>query len=213
MSDEQQDQAKDSFSRRAVLGIGFASGVALGAGPLEPSTALTGSGSPGHHSPSGQATTLARTLLRGSPGPGGYRKIVVGPGEPHLVRTDLVTTMARRHSTRRRPVIALGQLTDMHVVDAQSPARVEFLDHYNDPECRAGILPSRAPTGPRSCSARRWRRPWSGSFAWSAAARRPAGRLSSPSSPATTRTTASTTSCAGTSTCWTAAPSGRTRAT
>ena len=29
-------------------------------------------------------------------------------------------------------MVAFGQLTDIHLVDAQSPARVEFADRYND---------------------------------------------------------------------------------
>ena len=33
-------------------------------------------------------TTLARTLLLGPAGAGGYRPIVAGPGEPHLRRLD-----------------------------------------------------------------------------------------------------------------------------
>ena len=89
----------------------------------------------------GGPTTLDRTLLRGSPGAGGYRPIVTGPGEPHLLRDDLIGSAPARHG-ERRAVIALGQFTDMHILDAQSPARVEFLDRFNDPDNPlAGILP------------------------------------------------------------------------
>jgi metallophosphoesterase (TIGR03767 family) len=85
-------------------------------------------------------TTLDRTLLRGRPGPGGYRPIVFGAGEPHLLRDDLVGP--GRRAGHRRAILALGQLTDMHILDAQSPARVEFLDRFNDPDSPfAGILP------------------------------------------------------------------------
>ena len=35
---------------------------------------------------------------------------------------------------RRRGIVAIGQLTDMHLMDAQSPARVEFLDRLDDPD-------------------------------------------------------------------------------
>jgi metallophosphoesterase (TIGR03767 family) len=83
-------------------------------------------------------------LLRGTPGPLGYRPIIVGPGEPYLVRHDLLAHRPHHHHHHggRRPIIALGQLTDMHLLDAQSPARVEFLDRYDDPDSPlAGSLP------------------------------------------------------------------------
>jgi hypothetical protein len=63
-----------------------------------------------------QGTTLERTLLRGVPGVGGYRKIVAGPGEPHLVRNDLVGSAKRKHHGERRGLGAFGQLTDMHIL-------------------------------------------------------------------------------------------------
>ncbi|MFC0626020.1 TIGR03767 family metallophosphoesterase [Kribbella deserti] len=72
-------------------------------------------------------TTLDRTLLRGPAGPGGYRPLVTGPPEPHLVRTDLAINAATP-----RPVLAFAQMTDLHVVDHQSPLRVEFLDRGAD---------------------------------------------------------------------------------
>jgi metallophosphoesterase (TIGR03767 family) len=77
-------------------------------------------------------TTLASTLLLGPAGPGGYRPIVVGPGEPYLRRTDLMPALPVT-APNRRPVLAFVHLTDIHIVDAQSPARVEFLDRYAGP--------------------------------------------------------------------------------
>jgi metallophosphoesterase (TIGR03767 family) len=77
-------------------------------------------------------TTLASTLLLGPAGSGGYRPIVVGPGEPCLRRLDLMPA-APAAAPDRRPVLAFAHLTDVHVVDAQSPARVEYLDRYCDP--------------------------------------------------------------------------------
>jgi len=72
-------------------------------------------------------TTLARTLLLGPAGAGGYRPIVAGPGEPHLRRLDLMpaTPAGPAGPSRRRPVLALVHLTDVQVLDAQSPARVD----------------------------------------------------------------------------------------
>lgn len=77
-------------------------------------------------------TTLASTLPLGPAGPGGYRPIVVGAGEPYLRRLDLMPA-APGAAPDRRPVLAFVHLTDIHVVDAQSPARVEYLDRYSDP--------------------------------------------------------------------------------
>ncbi|MCW2544220.1 MAG: hypothetical protein JWM40_1772 [Frankiales bacterium] len=77
-------------------------------------------------------TTLASTVLRGQPGAGGYLKILSGPGEPHLLREDLGIKATSGRAARRTTLVALCQLTDIHLVDAQSPARVEFADRYND---------------------------------------------------------------------------------
>ncbi|MFI8829259.1 TIGR03767 family metallophosphoesterase [Streptomyces sp. NPDC053431] len=75
-------------------------------------------------------TTLSRTLLPGPAGTGNYRPLVEGPGEPHAVRNDLGGVLA---FSAARPLLAFAQFTDLHVIDAQSPARVEFLDRYGDP--------------------------------------------------------------------------------
>jgi metallophosphoesterase (TIGR03767 family) len=123
-------------SRRELLGLGVAAAGVAATGALvraDPASALpvlepVAPVWPVH--PAG--TTLDRTLLHGPPGAKGYRKVVVGPGEPSLVRGDLLGG-ASRGTGSRTPVLALGQLTDMHIIDAQSPARVEFLDRLNDP--------------------------------------------------------------------------------
>ena len=80
-------------------------------------------------------TTVDQTLLRGEAGREGYRPLVVGPGEPHLRRRELCpgASAARPAPGTRRGVFAFAHLTDIHLVDAQSPARVEFLDRYVDP--------------------------------------------------------------------------------
>ncbi len=120
------------LSRRTLLkGALGAAGVAgvtgLGAGSAEAAATST----------AGRiraATTLARTFTRGTPGAGGYAPIVLGPGEPYLVRSDLAAGFARRSAGRRtaarRVVASFAQLTDTHVMDVQSPARFEFFDAY-----------------------------------------------------------------------------------
>jgi metallophosphoesterase (TIGR03767 family) len=122
---DQYDDAGGGVSRRSVLGAGLAGSAAVGAGALDPALAAGAA-------PTGRHTTLEQTLLKGPKGKHGYRKIVVGPGEPYLVRDELMKHVRRPGKARPRPVIALGQLTDMHLNDSQSPARVEFLDRLDD---------------------------------------------------------------------------------
>ncbi len=125
-----------TLSRRDLLrsAAGLTGAAALGSGLLLP---RRGWAAPGIAAPWG--TTLEATLLRGSPGAGGYVPVVRGPGEAHVVRTDLGVPAGRRRAARRRPLLAFAHLTDLHVVDVQSPMRVEYFDRYDDGEPRTGI--------------------------------------------------------------------------
>jgi metallophosphoesterase (TIGR03767 family) len=73
-------------------------------------------------------TTAGSRLLPGPEGPGGYRRLREAPGEPHQVQAGRATPPASR------PVLVFIQLSDTHVMDSQSPARVELLDRYADPD-------------------------------------------------------------------------------
>jgi metallophosphoesterase (TIGR03767 family) len=75
-------------------------------------------------------TTLEVSIRR--PGGAGYRKLVQGEPYPQLVREELAPARADRE-TRRVPLAAIVHLTDVHLVDAQSPARVEFTDRLPGP--------------------------------------------------------------------------------
>ncbi len=55
-----------------------------------------------------------------------------GPGEAYVVRDDLGQALPGR-AKRRAQLIFYGQLTDTHVVDEESPLRVEFLDKFGPP--------------------------------------------------------------------------------
>jgi metallophosphoesterase (TIGR03767 family) len=55
-----------------------------------------------------------------------------GPGEPHVTREDIAPAQEKRHR-RAKHVLFFGQLTDTHIVDEESPARVEFLDKFGPP--------------------------------------------------------------------------------
>ena len=86
----------------------------------------------------GEAVAAGRTTANGTYAPGrpdakGYRKVVVGPADPRLVRTDLGVPAAGSRAKTRSALLAFAQLSDVHVVDHQSPARVEWTDRYDDP--------------------------------------------------------------------------------
>jgi metallophosphoesterase (TIGR03767 family) len=78
-------------------------------------------------------TTVDRTLVRGAADASGFRRHEVGPGEPWTVRTDLGGEPSADRAKRRRPVLSFVQFTDVHVMDVQSPARLEFLDRDDLP--------------------------------------------------------------------------------
>jgi metallophosphoesterase (TIGR03767 family) len=61
-----------------------------------------------------------------------YREVIELAGEPHLVRKDLVGDSPQLSIEPRRPILALGHITDLHVTDVQSPARFEFVNRYAD---------------------------------------------------------------------------------
>jgi metallophosphoesterase (TIGR03767 family) len=111
--------------RSAAALTGAAAVTPLFASLAESAVAATTSGVAG--------TTLAGTFGRGAPNAKGYAKIVVRAGEPHLVRTDLGVPAAPERVTCRTPLLAFAQFSDTHVVDHQSPARVEWLDRFEDP--------------------------------------------------------------------------------
>ena len=82
----------------------------------------------------GGVTTLDQTVVKGPVGNLGYRNVVPGPGEAHVVRKQL--------SGYRHPTLALGafvQMTDLHIIDDQSPLRVEFTDRLADPPNARGF--------------------------------------------------------------------------
>ena len=58
-----------------------------------------------------------------------YRKLTVGAAEPHLVRTEITSTLTYPSN----PILAFVQLSDLHCIDDQSPGRTEFLDEWDNP--------------------------------------------------------------------------------
>jgi metallophosphoesterase (TIGR03767 family) len=85
-----------------------------------------------------EALAAGRTTATGTYGPGtpnalGYRKIVARPADSRLVRTDIGVTAGAARAKKRTGMLAFAQLSDVHVVDHQSPARVEWTDRFEDP--------------------------------------------------------------------------------
>ncbi len=80
-----------------------------------------------------RVATLAATIRRGRADGKGYARLVHGAGEPHVVRTGLGYAAKPGRAARRRPLAAFVQLSDVHVVDVQSPLRVEWTDRFDDP--------------------------------------------------------------------------------
>jgi metallophosphoesterase (TIGR03767 family) len=78
-------------------------------------------------SPAG--TTLERSVLTTGPGP--YFDLTFGPGWPLVVRADLAEPKRGREG-RRNALTSFLHTTDYQFPDAQSPARVEFLDRLAD---------------------------------------------------------------------------------
>jgi hypothetical protein len=80
-------------------------------------------------------TTDRRRLVPGEPGAGGYRGLHGVDGESPLVRPELAERSLpadwRRTAT---PLMVIAHLSDMHVMDHQSPGRAELLDRYSDPD-------------------------------------------------------------------------------
>ncbi|MEJ7636150.1 TIGR03767 family metallophosphoesterase [Aeromicrobium sp.] len=115
-----------TISRRALIQSSAVMGGAAAVG-LRPLTAWA---APGVVAP--QYTTLDSCLARGSAGAGGYATLVSTGGEPHTVRTDLGTAAGTGRETTRAVVLSFAHLTDVHIIDAQSPARAEYIDRFDD---------------------------------------------------------------------------------
>ena len=121
--------------RTALVGAAAAATTGLDAYPSRWALAATGPVAP-------HGTTLEQVFFHEARVAAklGYAHITTQPGEAHIVRTDLGVAAHTGRESRRRALVAFAQLTDVHVVDAQSPGRVEFLDRYSDNQSSPGDL-------------------------------------------------------------------------
>ncbi|MFC4017393.1 TIGR03767 family metallophosphoesterase [Micromonospora sp. GCM10011542] len=112
------------LSRRAIL-AGMLGGA--GAAALDPFPSRQALAKP---APRIAGTTLEHTIVRGPAGAGGYARLRLAEGEPFLVRADLGGAPCERARFTGRVLTCFTQLSDLHVLDAQSPGRFEFFDRY-----------------------------------------------------------------------------------
>jgi hypothetical protein len=88
------------------------------AGPVSRTVARAGAG----------GTTRTAVLAKGPAGPGGYRPVVSKPGESYVVRDGIGAKAKSGRGKRRKPLLTFVQLSDVHLLDAQSPLRLERYD-------------------------------------------------------------------------------------
>ena len=121
------------ITRRAALRIG-------GLGAAAAAAAAGGVSGTAHAAATARrrGTTLARRIVRGRDIGDGYRLLRRIDGEGHLVRDGLDAAAKPGRARRRAGLTAFVQLSDVHIIDAQSPLRVEYADRYDD----TGDLPS-----------------------------------------------------------------------
>ncbi|QIJ62687.1 TIGR03767 family metallophosphoesterase [Streptomyces sp. JB150] len=127
--------------RRAVLATAAAVSLSAGAGyALRPTDSRAATAAPAVGeapvalsrkaplaplAPYTRGTTLAGVAAPVG-GASGYRRLGDGKGWPRVVRDDLAAPKPGRED-RRTALAAFVQLTDLHLIDAQHPLRLEFL--------------------------------------------------------------------------------------
>ncbi len=113
----------DGLSRRAFLARAAVVAALTGveASALGSSIARAGSGAAAD-----APSTLHQTILQRTRGTRQYRTLVAGPGEPYLPRLDVLRrSPSSARNTARRSLLYLGHLSDLHVIDSESPGRIE----------------------------------------------------------------------------------------
>ena len=110
------------FSRRRFLGVSAGLAATWGLSPQ-----LMGKALAAPEAPADVPTTLLQTFRQSStPVTGQYRTLLAGPGETYTPRYDLIGKKAdAARVNQRRSLAYLGHMSDIHIIDPQSPARLE----------------------------------------------------------------------------------------
>jgi metallophosphoesterase (TIGR03767 family) len=77
-------------------------------------------------------TTIKQTIQGTGDPDDGFQTLMLGDGEPRILREELAEAQAGR-AQRRHSLLYVGQTTDWQLADEESPARVEFLDIAANP--------------------------------------------------------------------------------
>ena len=95
--------------------------------------AVAGSPAPARSqtTPDGLPPTTESATITGAAA-GGFSPLRMGPGWPRVVREDVVAAAGGR-AARRSSLTYFAALDELHYVDEESPARVEFFDLDNSP--------------------------------------------------------------------------------
>ncbi len=76
--------------------------------------------------PADAPSTLHQTILQRAVRDDRYATLVAGPGEPYVPRLDILRRRpSAARTTARRSLLYLGHLSDLHVIDSESPGRIE----------------------------------------------------------------------------------------
>ena len=111
-----------ALSRRSFLGRTALVAASLGI----PVDVLRSAAATAAVAPEAVPSTLQQTILHGAIAQGKYRALTAGPGEAYVPRFDVLRRTAdASRAARRRSLLYLGHLSDLHVIDAQSPGRIE----------------------------------------------------------------------------------------
>lgn len=108
--------------------ISVALGLGLGASVLTAPAAVAD----GDYGQLGKSTLDETVVRTDTP----WRELLAGPGEPYVVRTDMVRARPKRVQ-KRTSMTFFGQLTDPQIADEMSPARLELVDPVGGPTSAA----------------------------------------------------------------------------
>ncbi|WP_241248984.1 TIGR03767 family metallophosphoesterase [Rhodococcus sp. X156] len=120
---------QNGWSRRKFLGAAGAAGALWAVGTAGPAQAVDRA----VRRTAARAVTTAGTTLEAVAtrvSATGYTRLTAGPGWPLVVRTDLAPAGAGRDDART-PLASFVQLTDVHVIDTESPVRFEYVHPFN----------------------------------------------------------------------------------